>query len=1092
MSRLIAVAALVLTAAVTAGSGVALAASASGLGLTISVPAKLAAGVSDAVALRLPSRIGAVDGRILFDTSAAEVVGVAPAGKGTALAPVEIPGGVAFGAYGLSASGNKTVINVIFNALRDGQLQFRVVIDAATDQSGARVPLATSKALGVLRIGAGRTTFAGPRDVKPLVPPRVATKLNDIVRDGLVGKLDMDVLRAGWESARANDASCSGVTSAPDANRDGCVDIADLQTAHATQGDSVTLGTSATSSRMTASAGGGILAAAISPGALTFTVTSTADTPDASNGDGLCRDSQGRCTLRAAITESNWQRGDNRIVFNLSGTAPVLIQLSTTDIPIIQDRSGGLEIDGYSQPGSRVNTSSTGSNAIPGVELRGTHGSPRGNAFRITSSNNTIRGFMLTGHHRSVFLDGPDAHHNTIVGNWIGFTSSGAVYSYRGNHGVRLNVGAHHNQIGAPALADRNVIGNFTHAIDFYGPGTDSNVVQNNFLCMTPSGMGVASCSTAIDHNFGPKSNLEGGLGPNEKNVMGATILNGVEISHGWDPDHRDTSTKWQNNNNRVVGNWIGFRGDGSYSPAFLSGSNKPNSNDGNAVNVYDGSNFNVVEGNWIGGRWDGINFMSPNSAGNTARNNVIGESPLGQPAPLGRYGINVRNNSRSHIIEGNTIRNAVTYGIALLQKDVLWVRISRNIITDMTGTAIYLAPDPNNPSQGANNLIPAPVITAATSVRASGTGIPGATVEVFRASRNAGQSGLPVAYLGSAVVAGNGTWSAPIVASAAQRVTALQITTVNNTSALGTNRNVTFEAPPPAPDADFSSAQRASTLTVDFTDTSTNSPAQWSWNFGDGTTSTERNPVKTYGQAGQYTVALTVTNGGGTDTVSKQVTVAPVPAGVTYVADGFGRTTGGWGSADIGGVYTLQGSTSSYSVGSGTGTMNVSAANSTRAALLNGVSQRDVDIRVRLTVDKAAAGGGYVIYAVARRIGSSEYRARLIFNANGSVSVNASVVSNGSESALSAPIVVNGLSQGPSQFVWLRARVTGASPTTINVKAWADGQTEPQTWQFTATNSLAAVQAAGTVGLRVFLGAAVTNAPLVITFDDYAVIAAQ
>lgn len=53
--------------------------------------------------------------------------------------------------------------------------------------------------------------------------------------------------------------------------------------------------------------------------------------------------------------------------------------------------------------------------------------------------------------------------------------------------------------------------------------------------------------------------------------------------------------------------------------------------------------------------------------------------------------------------------------------------------------------------------------------------------------------------------------------------------------------------------------------LTVNFTDTSvvTGSAAitGWSWNFGDGTTSTSQNPTKVYSAAGTYTVVLTITD---------------------------------------------------------------------------------------------------------------------------------------------------------------------------------------------------------------------------------------
>ena len=47
-------------------------------------------------------------------------------------------------------------------------------------------------------------------------------------------------------------------------------------------------------------------------------------------------------------------------------------------------------------------------------------------AFYITSPGNTIRGLAIGNVYRAIFLDGADAHDNRIVGNWIGFTRTGA------------------------------------------------------------------------------------------------------------------------------------------------------------------------------------------------------------------------------------------------------------------------------------------------------------------------------------------------------------------------------------------------------------------------------------------------------------------------------------------------------------------------------------------------------------------------------------------------------------------------------------------------------------------------------------------
>jgi PKD repeat protein len=77
------------------------------------------------------------------------------------------------------------------------------------------------------------------------------------------------------------------------------------------------------------------------------------------------------------------------------------------------------------------------------------------------------------------------------------------------------------------------------------------------------------------------------------------------------------------------------------------------------------------------------------------------------------------------------------------------------------------------------------------------------------------------------------------------------------------------IQVTPPAPVANFTGTPRSgnSPLVVQFTGISTGNITSRLWNFGDGTTSTERSPSHTYEKAGSYTVSLTVTGPGGSNT---------------------------------------------------------------------------------------------------------------------------------------------------------------------------------------------------------------------------------
>jgi subtilisin family serine protease/PKD repeat protein len=118
--------------------------------------------------------------------------------------------------------------------------------------------------------------------------------------------------------------------------------------------------------------------------------------------------------------------------------------------------------------------------------------------------------------------------------------------------------------------------------------------------------------------------------------------------------------------------------------------------------------------------------------------------------------------------------------------------------------------------------------------------------------------------------------------------------------------------------------------LLVEFTDTSTTSPVSWFWDFGDGGTSTLRNPQHSYTKTGTYTVSLSAANPSGSAVRTKQaLIVATTPlvvatstlpnasVGVPYshiLAGSGGQAPYSWSVAPGGGDlpigFTLDGST--------------------------------------------------------------------------------------------------------------------------------------------------------------------------------------
>jgi len=75
------------------------------------------------------------------------------------------------------------------------------------------------------------------------------------------------------------------------------------------------------------------------------------------------------------------------------------------------------------------------------------------------------------------------------------------------------------------------------------------------------------------------------------------------------------------------------------------------------------------------------------------------------------------------------------------------------------------------------------------------------------------------------------------------------------------------------APVADFSTdrVEAKPDQPVKFRDDTTGKVTAWLWDFGDGKTSTEQNPIHKYAENGTYTITLKVTGPGGTDTIQRK-----------------------------------------------------------------------------------------------------------------------------------------------------------------------------------------------------------------------------
>jgi CSLREA domain-containing protein len=305
--------------------------------------------------------------------------------------------------------------------------------------------------------------------------------------------------------------------------------------------------------------------------AATFVVDSTGDESDDNPGNGICHTAAGTCTLRAAIEEERLNTGPHVIHFNIPGAGVHTIRPTFSYLVITQP----VTIDGYSQPGSSVNTLAAGDDAVLLIELDGSLNGGIANGLTIQTNGCTIKGLVINRFtNPSIVLDSvPGAGGNTVQGNFLGTNPAGTAAA--GNAGIGLWVRCPNNTIGGPNPADRNVISATRESAGFPPPDpfaanlqidgtsgipTTGNLVQGNYIGTDASGMlalsssngaaGIA-ISTANSGGF-----TIGGTAAGERNVIAGNAFFGVDMA--------SSPCSFPTTNVVIEGNWIGVNAAGA------------------------------------------------------------------------------------------------------------------------------------------------------------------------------------------------------------------------------------------------------------------------------------------------------------------------------------------------------------------------------------------------------------------------------------------------------------------------------------------------------------------------------------------------
>lgn len=207
-----------------------------------------------------------------------------------------------------------------------------------------------------------------------------------------------------------------------------------------------------------------------------FLVNSTLDLSDISIGDGICMDSDGDCTLRAAIEEANAIVGFDRVTigFAIPGMGVHRIA-SETALPALTRNN--ITIDGTTQDGSSCGDLWAGTAPMWNIVVEG-YSAPF-DGLTINGGGSIIKGLNVEGFRNGISI--ASVGENSVECSYL-----------KGNMSAGVDIVSPDNTIGGTSVGQGNVISsnllvgirttgsNTVIAGNFIGTNTTGNVVEGN------------------------------------------------------------------------------------------------------------------------------------------------------------------------------------------------------------------------------------------------------------------------------------------------------------------------------------------------------------------------------------------------------------------------------------------------------------------------------------------------------------------------------------------------------------------------------------------------------------------------------------